>query len=119
MARGLHACLAVDGWQLCVLAMHPLYCLFCCLYCRRNEALVEGLSKPPPGSQPLHFDWPYAASTWQQFSVLMRRWLTSYWRNPGYNATRIVFCVVRGAFCVMHAQLTPAALCTCTCVASL
>uniref|UniRef100_A0A383WGZ5 ABC transporter domain-containing protein n=1 Tax=Tetradesmus obliquus TaxID=3088 RepID=A0A383WGZ5_TETOB len=61
---------------------------------RRNEALVEQLSQPPPGSAPLHFDRPYAASTWQQFSVLMRRWLTSYWRNPGYNATRIVFCVV-------------------------
>lgn len=58
---------------------------------------MEQLSQPPPGSAPLHFDRPYAASTWQQFSVLMRRWLTSYWRNPGYNATRIVFCVVRGA----------------------
>ncbi|KAF6262509.1 ATP-binding cassette transporter [Scenedesmus sp. NREL 46B-D3] len=60
----------------------------------RNEELVQQLSQPPPGSKPLHFDRPYAASTWQQFSVLMRRWLTSYWRNPGYNATRLVFCVV-------------------------
>jgi hypothetical protein len=62
--------------------------------CRRNEALVQELSQPSAGSQPLHFERPYAASTWQQFSVLMRRWLTSYWRNPGYNATRLVFCVV-------------------------
>jgi hypothetical protein len=66
------------------------------LCCRRNEALVEQLSHPPPGSQPLHFARPYAASTRQQFAVLMKRWLSSYWRNPGYNATRMVFCVVRG-----------------------
>ncbi|KAF6262511.1 ATP-binding cassette transporter [Scenedesmus sp. NREL 46B-D3] len=60
----------------------------------RNEALVQQLSQPPPGSKPLHFDRPYAASTRQQFNVLMRRWFTSYWRDPGYNATRLVFCVV-------------------------
>lgn len=62
---------------------------------RRNDAMVDELSHPLPGSQQLHFARPFAASSWQQFQVLMWRWLVSYWRNPGYNATRIAFCVVR------------------------
>jgi hypothetical protein len=56
--------------------------------------LVEQLSHPPEGSKPLHFDRPYAASSWQQFLVLSKRWHVSYWRNPSYNASRIVYCVV-------------------------
>jgi len=47
--------------------------------CRSNDVLVEQLSQPPPESQPLHFDRPYAASSWQQFTVLSHRWFTSYW----------------------------------------
>jgi hypothetical protein len=57
---------------------------------------VEQLAQPQPGSSPLHFDRPYAASSWQQFDVLMRRWLQSYWRNPLYNATRFAFCILLG-----------------------
>ncbi|KAF6261001.1 ATP-binding cassette transporter [Scenedesmus sp. NREL 46B-D3] len=64
--------------------------------CTRNAQLVEQLALPQPGSTPLHFDRPYAASTWQQFDVLMRRWLQSYWRNPLYNATRFAFCMLLG-----------------------
>lgn len=64
--------------------------------CRRNAELVEELAQPPPGSKPLHFSHPFASSGWTQFSVLMSRWLKSYWRNPAYNATRFAFCVVLG-----------------------
>jgi hypothetical protein len=64
--------------------------------CRRNAQLVEQLAQPQPGSTPLHFDRPYAATTWQQFDVLMRRWLQSYWRHPLYNATRFAYCVLLG-----------------------
>lgn len=63
---------------------------------RGNAVLVEQLAQPQPGSSPLHFDRPYAASTWQQFDVLMRRWLQSYWRHPLYNATRFAYCVLLG-----------------------
>ena len=66
------------------------------LPCRRNDALVSELCVPVPGSQPLSFDRPFAASSREQFRVLMGRWLRSYWRNPGYNATRFAFCVVLG-----------------------
>jgi hypothetical protein len=57
---------------------------------------VEQLAQPQPGSSPLHFDRPYTAFSWQQFDVLMRRWLQSYWRNPLYNATRFAFCILLG-----------------------
>jgi energy-coupling factor transporter ATP-binding protein EcfA2 len=63
---------------------------------RRNAELVQELSQPPSGSQPLNFRHPFASSGWTQFSVLMSRWLKSYWRNPAYNATRFAFCVVLG-----------------------
>jgi hypothetical protein len=52
---------------------------FICASCRLNDALVEELSHPAAGSQPLHFDRPYAASSWQQFLVLSKRWQRSYW----------------------------------------
>jgi hypothetical protein len=41
--------------------------------------LVEELFEAPAGSKPLHFDRPYAASAWEQFTVLWNRWFTSYW----------------------------------------
>eukprot|EP00878_Enallax_costatus_P031156 GHUV01034043.1.p1 GENE.GHUV01034043.1~~GHUV01034043.1.p1 ORF type:complete len:125 (-),score=32.61 GHUV01034043.1:418-792(-) len=62
--------------------------------CRRNDLLVSELSIPAAGSQPLKFERPFAASTREQFKVLMARWLRSYWRHPGYNATRFAFCTV-------------------------
>jgi hypothetical protein len=52
---------------------------FICASRRSNDALVEKLLHPVPGSKPLHFDRPYAASSWQQFLVLSKRWQRSYW----------------------------------------
>lgn len=36
----------------------------------------------------------YHASSWLQFSVLMRRFLLSYWRSPTYNVSRMIVNVV-------------------------
>ena len=72
-----------------------MLCSFVTLSLRSDrEAEVSSLSVQPPGSQPLKFDRHYAANRWQQFQVLMGRWFRSYWRDPGYNAVRIVYCVV-------------------------
>lgn len=91
--RCLTRCPLKDGGQstACVLYQRSLAPLS---FCRRNDLLVSELSVPTPGSQPLKFDRPFAASTLEQFKVLMTRWLRSYWRHPGYNATRFAFCVV-------------------------
>jgi hypothetical protein len=55
---------------------------------------VQELFVPPPGAVPISFDRRFAASIWQQFAVLMRRWLTAYWRNPSYNAGRLFYAIV-------------------------
>jgi hypothetical protein len=62
---------------------------------KRNEDLVKELSVPSgaePTTLPDQFAQPFSA----QFMALMNRCLLDYWRNPGYNAVRIVFCVVLG-----------------------
>ena len=69
------------GW-LCwdvVLVVRRDMVVLVCVSCRSNDVLVEELSHPVPGSKPLHFDRPYAASSWQQFLVLSKRWQLSYW----------------------------------------
>ncbi len=38
--------------------------------CRQNEALIEELSIPPPGSQPLHFETKYAQNALSQFRLI-------------------------------------------------
>ena len=41
--------------------------------CRRStEALVEELSVPPPGSEPLHFAHSYSLGLFAQFLVLLK-----------------------------------------------
>lgn len=82
MAHNLYLC--NTSWMHCM----------CASCCRRNDALVEELSVPLPGSRPPKFDRAFAASSWQQFATLMWRWGTTYWRNPEYNASRLVYCVV-------------------------
>lgn len=63
---------------------------------KRNDVLVEELSVPKPGIEPLFFDREYAADMWTQFKMLMYRCFVSYWRNPQYNAVKFVFCTVLG-----------------------
>jgi len=63
----------------------------CVILSRRNKALVNELSTPPPGAKDLYFPSQYSQSTWGQFrSCLWKQWLT-YWRSPDYNLVRYFF----------------------------
>ncbi|ONK80619.1 uncharacterized protein A4U43_C01F19860 [Asparagus officinalis] len=61
---------------------------------RRNKALVEELSQPPPGTKDLYFPTQYSQSTFGQFKAcLWKQWWT-YWRSPDYNLVRFFFTLV-------------------------
>ncbi|GLT69508.1 hypothetical protein SLA2020_416550 [Shorea laevis] len=61
---------------------------------RRNKALVQELSTPPPGAKDLYFSSEYSQSSWGQFkSCLWKQWWT-YWRSPDYNLVRYFFTLV-------------------------
>ena len=64
--------------------------------CRNITGLVDRLSQPEPGSQPLAFESEHAQSLFGQYCVLLRKGTVSYWRNPGYNAVRFTFTVLYG-----------------------
>ena len=62
---------------------------------QHNDTIVKELSVPSgpePKTLPDEFAQPFSV----QFMCLMRRCLAEYWRNPGYNAVRIVFCTILG-----------------------
>ena len=67
-----------------------------CPPCSRNDVLIEELSIPKEGAEPTKFDSVYASTFSVQFTELMKRALNEYWRNPGYNAVRTVFCTILG-----------------------
>eukprot|EP00268_Persea_americana_P030001 TRINITY_DN2901_c0_g1_i1.p1 TRINITY_DN2901_c0_g1~~TRINITY_DN2901_c0_g1_i1.p1 ORF type:complete len:1438 (-),score=266.02 TRINITY_DN2901_c0_g1_i1:200-4513(-) len=58
---------------------------------RRTKALIEELSKPPPGSKDLYFPTQYPQSFNTQFLASLWKQNLSYWRNPAYNAVRLSF----------------------------
>ena len=58
--------------------------------------LIEELSVVKEGTQPTKFATEYARPFSFQFVELMKRSLNEYWRNPGYNAVRCIFCTVLG-----------------------
>jgi len=58
---------------------------------RRNEELIEKLSVPPEGQEPLHFTTKFPQNYATQFKMIFWKFWMSYWRNPQYNATRFLF----------------------------
>ena len=58
---------------------------------RENEALIEKLSVPPEGQEPLHFKKAYPQGYLVQFRLIFWKFWMSYWRNPSYNGTRFIF----------------------------
>ncbi|XXG63718.1 hypothetical protein AAC387_Pa05g1841 [Persea americana] len=58
---------------------------------RRNRALIEELSKPPPGSRDLHFPTKYAQSFYIQCMACLWKQNLAYWRNTAYTAVRLLF----------------------------
>ncbi|KAL5220687.1 hypothetical protein ABZP36_025400 [Zizania latifolia] len=61
---------------------------------RRNKALIQELSTPPPGSSELYFPTQYSQSFLNQCLACLWKQHLSYWRNPSYNAIRIFFTTV-------------------------
>lgn len=58
------------------------------------EASIKQNEQPPSGSKPLKFDTLYSQNTWSQFVKCLWKQNILYWRNPSYNAIRILFTVV-------------------------
>nr|XP_027190419.1 ABC transporter G family member 31 [Cicer arietinum] len=57
------------------------------------EASIKKYEQPPSGSKPLKFDTLYSQSRWSQFIKCLWKQNILYWRNPSYNAIRILFTV--------------------------
>ncbi|XP_010541365.1 PREDICTED: ABC transporter G family member 42-like [Tarenaya hassleriana] len=56
-----------------------------------NKVAVEQLSSAPRNSKDLHFSSRYPQNGWAQFKACLWKQQLSYWRNPSYNLTRLVF----------------------------
>ncbi|KAK3416802.1 hypothetical protein EUGRSUZ_H02562 [Eucalyptus grandis] len=61
---------------------------------RRNKALIEELSIPPPNSKDLYFPTKYSQSTFIQLMACLWKQRWSYWRNPPYTAVRFLFTLI-------------------------
>ncbi|XP_039117321.1 ABC transporter G family member 39-like [Dioscorea cayenensis subsp. rotundata] len=61
---------------------------------RRNKALISELSIPTPGSKDLHFPTQYSQAFPSQCMACFWKQYKSYWRNPSYNANKIIFTTV-------------------------
>ncbi|EYU21593.1 hypothetical protein MIMGU_mgv1a000235mg [Erythranthe guttata] len=58
---------------------------------RRNKALINELSTPPPGARDLHFQTKYSQPFLTQFIACLWKQHWSYWHNPLYSAVRILY----------------------------
>ncbi|KAI6680126.1 hypothetical protein NL676_034007 [Syzygium grande] len=58
---------------------------------RRNKALIKELGTPPPGSKDLYFPTRYSQSFSIQCMACLWKQHWSYWRNPAYNAVRLLY----------------------------
>lgn len=58
------------------------------------EASIKKYEQPPPDSQPLKFDTLYSQNTWSQFVKCFWKQNLLYWRDPPYNAYRIIYTVI-------------------------
>ncbi|XP_078447762.1 pleiotropic drug resistance protein 2-like [Wolffia australiana] len=63
---------------------------------KKNQKMIESLSRPPAGSQDLSFGTKYARSFTTQFTACFWKQYWSYWRNPSYNGMRFFTTIVLG-----------------------
>eukprot|EP01018_Ginkgo_biloba_P026515 Gb_28917 [translate_table: standard] len=61
---------------------------------QRNQALIQELRKPAPGSTDLHFETQFAQPFVIQTLACLWKQHWSYWRNPQYNVVRLIFTMV-------------------------
>lgn len=60
---------------------------------RRNKEVIKEASIPAPGSKDLYFPTQYSQSFFTQCMACLWKQNWSYWRNPPYNAVRVLFTV--------------------------
>jgi len=65
---------------------------------QRNKALIKELSQPAPGSSDLYFPTKYSQPPFTQCMACLWKQNLSYWRNPPYNAVRVIFSTVTAFF---------------------
>ncbi|KAI3837327.1 hypothetical protein MKW92_020572 [Papaver armeniacum] len=63
---------------------------------KENQERIKELSTPAPGSQDLHFPTEYSQDYITQCKVCFWKQHWSYWRNPKYNASRLLTTLVNG-----------------------
>lgn len=63
-------------------------------FLRSVEAAIKQYEQPSPGSKPLKFDTLYSQNTWSQFVKCLWKQRILYWRNPPYNAIRMIFTIL-------------------------
>ncbi|KAF5938930.1 hypothetical protein HYC85_023189 [Camellia sinensis] len=58
---------------------------------RRNKDLIKDYSVPAPGWKELQFPTKYSRTFYTQCMACLWKQHWSYWRNPSYNAVRLMF----------------------------
>ncbi|RHN67618.1 putative iron-chelate-transporting ATPase [Medicago truncatula] len=61
---------------------------------RTVEASIRKYEEPSPGSEPLKFDTLYSQNTCSQLHKCLWKQNILYWRNPSYNAIRMLFTII-------------------------
>ncbi|KAL0029477.1 hypothetical protein WJX77_010449 [Trebouxia sp. C0004] len=61
--------------------------------CRRQQVIIEEVSKPDPEVPALHFDNKYPCTAQRQYLVCLKKFYITFWRTPAYNATRFSFTI--------------------------
>ncbi|XP_010262843.1 PREDICTED: ABC transporter G family member 31-like [Nelumbo nucifera] len=61
---------------------------------REVEALIEHLSIPAIGSEPLKFSSTYSQDSITQFRICFWKQFLVYWRSPQYNVVRLFFTIM-------------------------
>jgi len=62
-------------------------------WCRRQQVVIEEVSRPDPEVPALHFDTKYPCSAQRQYLICLKKFFITFWRTPAYNATRFSFTV--------------------------
>ncbi|CAH2079071.1 unnamed protein product [Thlaspi arvense] len=66
---------------------------------KENNILIEEMRFTSLGSERLISSSRYAQTGWEQFKACLWKQHLSYWRNPSYNLTRIIFMCLTSMLC--------------------
>ncbi|XP_010449957.1 PREDICTED: ABC transporter G family member 42 [Camelina sativa] len=66
---------------------------------KENKMVIEGMRCTSLESEGLILSSRYAQTGWEQFKACLWKHHLSYWRNPSYNLTRIIFMCFTSVLC--------------------